>query len=660
MTAPSGAVEDPVVGTYDVFVTRAADPGGALYLLQSPLRPVERPYDLEACDEVRVKARGRRGPGSRLCPSAAQPSRLMLTPLASAQPKQCRIELDLPLDTRAETYDRDAPEALRIRSLSLQSKPVALKQGEQGSLAVATFAHGCLLLAPLSSVVQLRPSLAHLDAADDRRREAERANGKRAQVEEEEGEEEGAGGTARLTPLQVQVRRRETERQLEARLQSHAYLRQLEEEEPWLPLRPHGQGSAEALAVLARLKGCPGGRAGDPVSPADYMNALLPPRPPPTSLAGEAGVSAAAGLGLSRAFLEALPLEGRLGALFSRGNAQLLPFATLQRLAPGGTPCGVLLGCVQQHAVLVQGLWASKSSLVAGGDPEAERLRDALLLLFVEQHTVPAERLAGLAAEAGALRGALQALAQPCHRQPGAFTLRHPPDAAFLQEHPEVAAQQAQQWAQVRARLGLPGGAALSQAQAQAQRAPSAQQPLPGRGPQPQAPPPTPAALGALLAHVLPPDASLLNGDAVRALLAVAPAAAGARAAASSDDVALAAALGAGWVALAGRLVRRTTGDGDTDPLRSVVLDLLRERTAAGAQPSVKKADVQRSAAVRLGGEVAVGLYGRVMAALCVSDKGAWTLRTGMDQPQHKKAKPSAAPQQDDSDAEDMSEDEDE
>jgi hypothetical protein len=49
--------EDRVVAQYPVYLTRGPDPGGALYLLQSPLRPAARPYELEECDEVRFKAR---------------------------------------------------------------------------------------------------------------------------------------------------------------------------------------------------------------------------------------------------------------------------------------------------------------------------------------------------------------------------------------------------------------------------------------------------------------------------------------------------------------------------------------------------------------------------------------------------------------------------
>ena len=57
-----GSGEDPVVATYPVYLQRGTDPGGALYLLQSPLRPAGRPYELEACEEVRFKVRGARVP----------------------------------------------------------------------------------------------------------------------------------------------------------------------------------------------------------------------------------------------------------------------------------------------------------------------------------------------------------------------------------------------------------------------------------------------------------------------------------------------------------------------------------------------------------------------------------------------------------------------
>ena len=208
----------------------------------------------------------------------------------------------MPVETSSATYDRQALAHLRITSLAVQGKPVALRSAEHGCLAAASFSGGALHLAPLAAVVALRPSLAHLDAADDARREAEKAasGGRRggaaaAAAEEDEPDAGEEGAAARLTPLQVQVRRRETERQVEQRLASHAYLRAQQEEEPWAHLRPHGPDSPASLAALARLRATPPGRAGEPLSPALYVSALAPSRatrarqepPPPRDMEAE-------------------------------------------------------------------------------------------------------------------------------------------------------------------------------------------------------------------------------------------------------------------------------------------------------------------------------------------------------------------------------------
>jgi hypothetical protein len=66
--------EDAVVSTWPVYLVRNPDPGGALYLLQSPLRPAARPYALEECDEVRFKVRTSSNPRRRAQqPQAAEP-----------------------------------------------------------------------------------------------------------------------------------------------------------------------------------------------------------------------------------------------------------------------------------------------------------------------------------------------------------------------------------------------------------------------------------------------------------------------------------------------------------------------------------------------------------------------------------------------------------
>jgi hypothetical protein len=75
--APMSGVEggeDRVVAQYPVYLTRGPDPGGALYLLQSPLRPAARPYELEECDEVRFKVRLAPRARMRACATPARGS----------------------------------------------------------------------------------------------------------------------------------------------------------------------------------------------------------------------------------------------------------------------------------------------------------------------------------------------------------------------------------------------------------------------------------------------------------------------------------------------------------------------------------------------------------------------------------------------------------
>lgn len=53
----------------------------------------------------------------------------------------------------------------------------------------------------------------------------------------------------------LQVKRRETEQQAEARLRSYAHLAAQEEADPWVPLEYHGEASGGAAARQGRLAG---------------------------------------------------------------------------------------------------------------------------------------------------------------------------------------------------------------------------------------------------------------------------------------------------------------------------------------------------------------------------------------------------------------------
>lgn len=90
-------------------------------------------------------------------------------------------------------------------------------------------------LAPLATpfspkAMQLRPSMAHLDA--------ERDGGKKAAAKDEDGPDAGV-----LMPVMVQVKKRETEAQQEARLRSFAHITAQEAAEEWVVLQYHDDAS---------------------------------------------------------------------------------------------------------------------------------------------------------------------------------------------------------------------------------------------------------------------------------------------------------------------------------------------------------------------------------------------------------------------------------
>ena len=196
------------------------------------------------------------------------------------------MQLEVPLLTGAATYDHAAAEHLRITRLALHGRPVTLRPSEHGSVVVASFHGGQLHVSPVAKVVQLRPSLGHVDAADERRRAeverntqqagrgavaeaAPRAEEADAEADEEDGD--GAPQQRGLHLLQTRIRRPDAQ-------SAQSLARAHEEAEQWLPLMVHGERSPISTAVLHHLRTAhaAAGAAGQPVSAAAYLEALLP------------------------------------------------------------------------------------------------------------------------------------------------------------------------------------------------------------------------------------------------------------------------------------------------------------------------------------------------------------------------------------------------
>lgn len=84
----------------------------------------------------------------------------------------------------------------------------------------------------------------------------------------------GADISADVT--QVQVKRRETERQQEQRVSSYAYLAEKEQEEPWQGLDAHSPGSALAVGVWSALHNTSEAEVPMGLDREAYLGILLP------------------------------------------------------------------------------------------------------------------------------------------------------------------------------------------------------------------------------------------------------------------------------------------------------------------------------------------------------------------------------------------------
>jgi hypothetical protein len=242
--------DDDVVLRIPVFL-RPSDPRAPVCLFQYPLRPRWRPYHLDEVESARVR------------------------------PDQRRVELTLGNECAAAHFDDTSPSPLT--SLSLASTCTAAKTsyaiGMLRTDEVGTPVSLCLT--PLSSTVQLRPSFALLDQVDgdSSAKTTPRSTGRSAAGDEamtdsslhgadvsegaaeEDADGEGAGGsdggsgqplTSVLAPL---FRPAQTEREMEARKSSHAYLVEQREAEPWSPATLHPPDSPRSLEVRERCFG---------------------------------------------------------------------------------------------------------------------------------------------------------------------------------------------------------------------------------------------------------------------------------------------------------------------------------------------------------------------------------------------------------------------
>jgi len=400
-------------------------------------------------------------------------------------------------------------------------------------------------------------------------------------------------------PLQVQYRRKETERQAEARMASHAHVVGLMEAEPWSLYSVQAAGGERAEELLSRLCAADESPAGEGMSVAAYAHAVVPVR----EADADSGLAAEGGGELSRSHLHALPLEEAVRTVFAKGSEHTVRTDVVRSLCPPGATDERLLEVVRQFAVLVQGVWVAKSELrYPRGDAEGAALRlarDNLLHLLARSRSVRCEVAAAVACTPQQLRELMEPLATKTlkgHTQSWEF--REPTDTEFLALHPELAAKQAELWtARAHHLHGLV----------------KPMPPLPFTGVATIAPS-AHAAVCRAAAELLE-EAQLVSaarvvekiGDAAR----------------SATPQELANVLKGTAVELNGVYVRPAVDDPTLDLMRNVVLRLLQERS------SQRRTDMVEAIEQATGLTPTKAQLDKVTRELCVAKGSAWNLKTG-------------------------------
>lgn len=198
---PSTAQEedDPVIRELDVFVT---DSDAILYLLQFPLRPMF----MDTPEIVAAKFK--------------------------PQHRKLQIQLPVTIPSRNDNGRSEHPNQTMVSS----------KLPQRTGMGVAVIRDGAMHITPLSEVLQMRPSFKNIPNTRD-----EFSDGSESEEDEDTDKE--------MKPAleQVHMKRKETERWQQARLQSFSYLQAREANEPWQKLQIHPFDSDASNEVVESL-----------------------------------------------------------------------------------------------------------------------------------------------------------------------------------------------------------------------------------------------------------------------------------------------------------------------------------------------------------------------------------------------------------------------
>ncbi|WVZ12312.1 hypothetical protein V8G54_016842 [Vigna mungo] len=394
--------EDTVIREIDVFFTPSIDAEtqvgvsltpfclfeSALYVFQYPLRPSWRPYDIDdRCEEVRLK------------------------------PESSEVELDLPIDMESSNIDREFANKHNVTKQTYATSWKPPRAGGQAATAAGLLMGDKLHLHPIHAVVQLRPKLHHLNSGGSKRKNVTSA-GANATVKIEGSNEEKPVATSKKQnkPTEPSIEQKNDEDEVEFQYKSIApqtwpvcclHLEVLARRSSlvagkaaslcyhslsllladsagcpfgyvvrvifpfslsWLPLKYHSCKSDLSSRYLEQMMGQESSPMNFTMRAFDYVTALCP-----------GGTSNNLSKVPSKRDLLSLPVEERLKKMLETYPPQR--FSAIKHFVPEYSE-EEILKFLQQHAILLWGLWTAKSSLLYPNGGVESLARDYVLLMF--------------------------------------------------------------------------------------------------------------------------------------------------------------------------------------------------------------------------------------------------------------------------------------
>eukprot|EP00667_Euglena_gracilis_P007335 EG_transcript_7408 len=382
--------DDEVVGEFDVFIGQQMP--NQLYLLQFPLRPSWRPYDVEQLKAVRMK-------------KGLQ-----------------KVEMDFQVNTKGENYNKEWKDKAEGRddTFTLTSTRMIPKT----KYAIGVLNADGFHLTSLPNVLQMRPDMSGCKVGGVRRIDDEKAEDK--------------------APRQAQSKH---VAEMLARQQQRlfSFNKEKEAKEQWSLLSFFLADSIEATSQIPHLYCNTTVRIRTGITPQKYLDAIFPPVKSDEATA----VQKWSKLPLSRVL--DYPLDRRIYSLLL--SAHVMPFSRIKQLVSPDHKAtdAEIIARLEQCAVLARGVWVIKAQQHYRGQLAA--VRELLLHAFwqdgvvgkrafierIPNRTTPPEDIAQLFVDVATL-----------HRHPdrpgGVWRLKHPPDEDFLAAHPDVVSKQTALW----------------------------------------------------------------------------------------------------------------------------------------------------------------------------------------------------------------------